>query len=38
LKDFFANFTTASQDILEKVGQEAVVKFVKKDSKSAFNE
>ncbi len=32
--DFFTDFNLTSQDILEKVGQEAGLKGVKKDAKS----
>jgi hypothetical protein len=38
LKDFFVFFKTASQDILEQVGQEAALKRTKKDSKSEDKE
>jgi hypothetical protein len=38
LKDFFVFFKTASQDILEQVGQEAALKRTRKDSKSEDKE
>jgi hypothetical protein len=33
---FFSDFKAASQDILEKVGQEAALKYEEKDAKSEF--
>jgi hypothetical protein len=36
LNDFFIDFSTASQHILDYVGQEAVLKDMEKDSKSMF--
>jgi hypothetical protein len=36
LKDFFTDFNAASQDIVEKLGQEAALKDVEKDSKGMF--
>jgi len=38
LKGFFTSFRAASQDILEKAGQEAALKDRGKDSKSMFLE